>query len=130
LTTNVSGEIYIDRIQIETITSNDFENYDPNAVGENIVGIKIGTDIESDDDAKPSKGRFEFNWWYFSSIILALTLIIVMVGLLIKKVEWKKIFHKDEASLAEYDTRRIENEQKALAKKELRARKRMNKKKK
>jgi len=127
--TNVAGSIYVDKITLETISDKDFENYNVNALEENIVGIKIGQINESNNDNDSNnKNNFQFFWWYFSSIVLGLTIIIVLVTLAVKKFDWKKMFHKDPQVLAEYDTRRIENEQKALAKKELRARKRAAKK--
>ncbi len=123
---NVAGNIYVDKIEIQSITSNEFDSYDTNSLENNVVGVKIGThDAENTDgNTESPKAPFKFNWWYFSSIVMALTLFIVIAALLIKKVNWKKVFKKDTTTLADYDTRRIEHEQKILTKKEMRARKR------
>lgn len=128
---NVSGTVYIDRICIETINASEFETYDNTTLNNGVYGVKIGTysnetNNGNEDGTNPRSG---FNWWYFSTIVLVITLVVVIAGIVIKKVDWSKVFAKKNESLADYDTRRIEHEQNILAKKEMRARKRAERKK-
>ncbi len=126
---NVAGTVYIDRINIETISSSAFDTYDPTTLEPGVYGVKVGTHVtETPEEDEPTNPRGQFNWWYFSTIVLVITLVVVIAAILIKKVDWKKVLAKKNESLADYDTRKIEREQRILAKKEMRARKRAAKK--
>ena len=87
-----TGDVFFSNIQfVESVSDTEFNS----AVEKETTKILKNTVVEDeeteDNTTTESKPKNEINWFYFaSSIIFALALIICVVGVMVKKIKWKK----------------------------------------
>lgn len=93
----VSGYMYVGDIQFKTIDKTTFETKNAS----NTVKVITTTpeeDSGTEDEEPENNGNSDFSWdrlpYYISSIIFALAIIATVIGVLARKVKWKKPTNK------------------------------------
>ncbi len=114
-----SGSIFIEDIQINSITEDDFNLAKENAIDNahlKVLSVTEETDdntTDSTDDSSSGNDFFGKNWWYLvPTLITALALLLAIGTFLFRKIKFEKHITKKNTSYAR--DMRLKNQQKKI----------------
>ncbi|MGN1208129.1 MAG: hypothetical protein ACI4TI_01530 [Christensenellales bacterium] len=97
----VSGYAFFDNLSFEQINEDDFKKAKENKAEEDLTVTIVGdTNAKEDEQTEEESAGINFDWLLVPSLILGIALLIAMVGLLVRKINFKKPV---KAQVKDYD---------------------------